>query len=322
MRRLPPFAELVAFEAVARHLSFTRAATELHLTQSAISHRVRRLEKFYGTPLIRRINPGIALTEAGAALLPELASLLDGLMRLGKSEERRLRVAAGTSLCTRWLAGRLAGFMARRPEVSIELIAIDNDNTPVPDVDVRILWVKDGDVAAGVPQASLGREHVFPVCSPSLLPQRRPTADAHVLDAMTLLHKSAQTAGEWSWAVWLERLGLDRKRRGGELRFTDLNLSIAAAIEGTGVSLARSLLAYDALREGRLVVPVTNLEPMVSVRHHLARWRREKADDPNINAFVEWLVSEARTTLMSTSRLIRKRPGLATPQRARLVRAL
>src|SRR5262245_46101662 len=129
MRRLPPFAELVAFEAVARHLSFTRAAAELCLTQSAVSHRVRRLEEHLGTQLIRRLNPGLALTDAGAALLPELASVLDRLEALQGRRERRLRVAAGSALCTWWLARRLPEFMSQRPGLSIELVPIENDAT-------------------------------------------------------------------------------------------------------------------------------------------------------------------------------------------------
>ena len=303
MRRLPPFPELVAFEAVARHLSFTRAAAELCVTQSAVSHRVRRLEKFYGAQLIQRLNPGIALTDAGAALLPDLTALLDGLTRLGKRGERHLRVAAGSSLCTWWLAGRLSEYMKHHPDLSIELIAIDNDNTSLPDVDIRILWMKESEIAHGVPHALLGNEHVFPVCNPRLV-SGRPSGDVHVLEPMTLLHKSAQTAGEWSWNVWFEHLGIDRKRRGSELRFNDLSMSISAAMDGSGVSLARSLLVHDALRDGRLIVPIAHIEPMTSVKQHVARWRRDRANDPDIKSFVSWLTKEAKSTLTDTARLL------------------
>ena len=304
MRRLPPFSELVAFEAVARHLSFTRAAAELCVTQSAVSHRVSRLEKYFGTKLINRLNPGIALTDAGVALLPELAATLDRLSRLGMRRERRLRVAAGNALCTWWLAGRLSSFMAQRPGVSIELLPVGNENVAVPEVDVRILWVKAGDLASNVPQATLGNEHVFPVCSPKLLPNGRPLRDTRALGSMKLLHKSAHGAGEWTWSVWFERLGLEGKPRGGELRFADLSLVLSAAVDGSGLALARSLLAHDALRDGRLIVPAVGVEPLVSVKTHVARWRRDKADDPDINAFVTWMVSEAQATLADTKALL------------------
>ena len=91
--------------------SSAAAAAELCLTQSAISHRVRRLETHFGRRLIDRLNPGIKLTEAGTALLPEITTALDGLARLGRKPERRLRVAAGSALCTWWLASRLRSFM-------------------------------------------------------------------------------------------------------------------------------------------------------------------------------------------------------------------
>src|SRR5215831_6098961 len=300
MRRLPPFPELVAFEAVARHLSFTKAAAELCVTQSAVSHRVRRLEKYYGAPLVRRLNPGIELTSAGSALLPELIAMLDGLsnlsVRVGAQHERRLRVAAGNALCTWWLAGRLSLFMAQRPGVSVELLPIKNEDAAIPDADVRILWVGEGHDASSATQTPLFNEYVFPVCSPRLLPGGRPLRDLRALATLPLLHKLSHGADEWTWKLWLERLGVERKVRGGELRFEDMSLSVSAAVEGSGIALARSLLAHDALRDERLIVPIADVEPMHSTKKHVARWRRSDVDDPDIKAFVAWIVSEERTT--------------------------
>ena len=308
MRRLPPFPELVAFEAVARHLSFTRAAAELCITQSAVSHRVSRLEKHFGAKLIRRINPGIALTEAGAALLPELQATLDHLAGLGVRHERKLRVAAGSALCTWWLAGRLALFMKQRPGISVELVPVENDVATIPEVDVRILWVGEGEDAPRETQASLFNEHVFPACSPSLLPNGCPLSRVDDIAAMTLLHKSERASGEWSWDVWLNRLGIGKQRRAGELRFGDVSLVLSAAVDGAGVALVRSLLAYDALRDGRLTIPVAGVEPMMSTKKHVARWRRSKASDPDIKAFVDWLAAEASKTVASAEKLIQLEP--------------
>jgi LysR family glycine cleavage system transcriptional activator len=303
MRRLPPFPELVAFEAVARHLSFTRAAAELCITQSAVSHRVGRLEKHFGAKLIRRINPGIELTETGSTLLPELQAALDSLSGLGLRRERRLRVAAGSALCTWWLAGRLSAFMRQRPGVSVELIPIENDAT-IPEVDVRILWVSEGDDAPSAVQTPLFNEQVFIVCSPRLLDGKRVLNDWRELRSLTLLHKTAHASGEWSWSVWLERLGIDKQRRDGELHFADMSLVMSAAVEGAGVALVRSLLAHDALCDGRLMIPVRGIEPMRSSKKHVARWRRGNADDVDIKAFVAWLVAEAERTLASTDALL------------------
>ena len=298
MRRLPPFPELVAFEAVARHLSFTRAAEELCLTQSAVSHRVRRLEEHLGTPLIRRLNPGLVLTDAGSALLPGLVGALDGLARLGQPAERRLRVAAGAALCTWWLAGRLPRFMARRPGVSIELLPIEPSPAVVPHVDVRILWIAPGEEPRGPTQVPLFNEQVFPVCSPSLLPEGKPLADRQAVARLPLLHKATHGLGEWSWPTWFERLGINAGATPrSALRFAEMGLVLSAAVEGAGVALSRSLLVDDALANGRLTVPLTGFEPMRSTKKHVARWPAAKAADPDIRAFVEWLANEAEQSL-------------------------
>lgn len=303
MRRLPPFAELVAFDAVARHLSFTLAAAELCITQSAVSHRIRRLERYYGAPLLRRLNPGLALTDAGAALLPQVQAALDGLEQVARRGERKLRVAAAAALCTWWLAGRLAQFMATRPGVTLELVPIENEHTPLPDVDVRILWVGPDHDATTPTQRALFVEQVFPVCSPRLLRNGRALRDATALDALPLLHKTYRSTGEWSWAVWLDRLGVDAaRRRGGELRFADIGLVLSAAVDGAGVALARSLLVHDALRDGRLVVPIAGVAPMPSTKRHVARWPRERADDPDIHAFVDWLADESAAAVAAVER--------------------
>jgi LysR family glycine cleavage system transcriptional activator len=308
MRRLPPFAELVAFEAVARHQSFTRAASELCITQSAVSHRVRRLEKHFGTALIQRLNPGVKLTDAGEALLPDLVQLLNGLEELSARRERRLRVAAAGALCNWWLTRRLSAFMRERPGLSIELVPIDNVSTPIPHVDVRILWLDDGERGTRATQTQLATERILPVCAPQLLPDRRSPVDASALPGMTLLHKAPHGTGEWSWSVWFEHLALGRyKRRGGELRFTDPGLLLGAAVDGAGVALGRSLLVHDALADGRLVIPVGKFDPIASKRKHVVRWRRAASDDPDVQAFVAWLVTQAEATVRDTEQMLRAR---------------
>jgi LysR family transcriptional regulator, glycine cleavage system transcriptional activator len=309
MRRLPPFPELVAFEAVARHLSFTRAAAELHLTQSAVSHRVKRLETNFKTKLIRRLNPGLELTAAGTALLPQLAAALDTLAHLHQRRGRLLKVAAGTGLCTWWLAPRLAGFMAHRPGVSVELVPLNKPDPTLTDIDVGVHWVGHGQDLPNERQAPLFSEHVFPACNPELLPNGRPLRDAKLLATMPLLHKAADHAGEWSWDVWFKRLRIEPKRStGGELHFADMAQLMSALVNGSGVGLVRSLLAHDALLDGRLTLAIAGVEPMVSSKKHVARWPADKVGDPDIDAFVRWLVTEAARTLAETDALIQQ-PG-------------
>jgi LysR family transcriptional regulator, glycine cleavage system transcriptional activator len=305
MRSLPPFAELVAFEAVARHLSFTRASEELCITQSAVSHRIRRLEAHFGASLIERAGAGgLALTDTGQAMLPELVAALDHLSRLGRHGGRQLRVAAGSALCTWWLAGRLPAFMAQHEGVSVELVPVGSPDSPIPQADVRILWVPADEAHAHPHQAPLFQELVFPVCSPRLLEGGRPLRDARRLAEMTLLHKTSSAAGEWSWPVWLERLGVDRGTQRAELSFTEMSLVMSAALDGAGVALTRSLLAHDAMVAGRLVPAVAGLAPMTSSKHHVARWPSSKNSDAVVAAFVDWMVTEARGTLASTAAML------------------
>lgn len=305
MRRLPPFAELVAFEAVARLLSFTRAAEELCITQSAVSHRIRRLEQHFGTALVKRLNPGLVLTPAGSALLPELVAALDGLSRLGQRRERRLRVTAASALCTWWLAERLPAFMRERPGVSVELVPVDTPQATVADVDVGIRWMPVDDSAQSERQMPLCTEQVFPVCSPHLLPEGRPLTQAQSLPSLSLLHKSAYPAGEWSWAFWLDRFELPAAAPAhSELRFADMGLLMSAAVGGAGVALTRSLLAFDALRSGRLVLPVAGVQPADCGKRHVARWPAAKSGDADVRAFVDWLVAQSAETVAATRRLI------------------
>jgi LysR family transcriptional regulator, glycine cleavage system transcriptional activator len=297
MRRLPPFQELVAFEAVARLSSFTKAAAELCITQSAVSHRVRRLEKFLGTRLLHRSNPGVALTPAGAALLPQIKAALDGLEQLTPRRERRLRIAAGSALCTWWLAGRLPSFMHQHPGVNVELIPMESDRSAIPEVDVRILWLDADDEPSVATMRPLFVEHVFPVCSPDLVRDLPVREDAKALATLPLIYKASHAIGEWSWSLWLERLGIPtRNRREGELRFTDMGLMLSAAIEGGGVALTRSLLAHDPLMDGRVIAPFATVTPMLSAKRHFARWRRDRLGDPDIEAFVGWLAAEAEVS--------------------------
>jgi LysR family glycine cleavage system transcriptional activator len=264
---------------------------------------VSRLEKFLGTQLLHRSNPGLALTAAGAALLPQLKAALDNLERLSPRRERRLRIAAASFLCTWWLAGRLSVFMQQHPGITIELIPVESDRSPIPEVDVRILWLGPGEEPSAATHIPLAREHVFPVCSPDLVRDLPIGHDAAALATLPLIHKSYHAVGEWSWSVWLERLGVKvTKRREGELRFPDPGLMLSAAANGAGVAIGRSLLVHDALKDGRLIVPFPTAQPMVSEKRHVARWRRNRQGDRDIEAFVNWLAAEASASIQTVAR--------------------
>jgi LysR family transcriptional regulator, glycine cleavage system transcriptional activator len=302
MRALPPFDALIAFESALRHRSMTRAAGELGLTQSAISHRLRRLEGFMGTPLLERQNGSLAATAAGAALAEGLATLLDDMAELRARSRAAvapltLNVGVGSALADYWLVRRLPAFAAAHPRIPIELTVVESERQArAHDLDLQILWRPAATARARSIERLLFQEHVFPVCAPALLPRRKPLRDARALACLPLLHKGpagAESGAEWSWPAWFARLGLGAAPAG--LRVDTIGTAIAAALQGAGVALARSLLVHDALAEGRLSRVLPAKWDILSSKAHLVRWPAALAGDARVRAFVDWLTHQARS---------------------------
>jgi LysR family glycine cleavage system transcriptional activator len=299
-KRLPPFASLVAFDAVVRHRSFTRAADELSVTQSAISHQMRRLEEFFGVQLLKRLHPGIDLSSEGAKLHGQLAPLLDGIADLKPSLRHRpglqtLRVGAGSSLATWWLVRRLREFRVLHPGIEIDCLPFESTAVDGPAVDVRILWTSIEGADATSVQVPLFREQVFPVCSPSILPGGRPLADPAELLDLPLIQKAHTPAGEWSWAYWFENLGLKHAKQRG-LVMGDVGLCLTSAVEGAGVAIGHSLLVADAISDGRLVPALSATPYVLSTKIHIARWASDLIRDSNTQVLVSWLAEAAEET--------------------------
>jgi LysR family glycine cleavage system transcriptional activator len=191
-RRLPPLNAVRAFEAAARHLSFTRAADELNVTQAAVSHQVKGLEDRLGVQLFRRLNRGLLLTDAGGLYMRELEDILDRLEqateRLRSSEAAGLlTVSTGTSFAAKWLVPRLRRFRDRRPDIDVRIDADDaltdfrRDN-----VDIAIRYGRG--VYPGLSSTPLLQDIVFPVCSPTLIDAAHPLRAPEDLKHHTLLH--------------------------------------------------------------------------------------------------------------------------------------
>lgn len=202
MNKLPPFDSLIAFDAAVRRRSMTHAAEELGLTQSAVSHRIKRLEDFMGTQLLNRHNAGLSPTPAGEAVIEGLVGLLAefaGLRArcLSAVNPERLRIGVGAGLAQNWLLRRLPGFTANHPDVSIELVVVEHEAPEyVADFDVRVLWVPVAELRATTTQQPLVQERVFPVCHPALLPAGFVPGDASVLRDLPLIHKGPGGAGD------------------------------------------------------------------------------------------------------------------------------
>ena len=290
-RRLPPLNALRAFEAAARHLSFTRAASELHVTQTAISHQIRALEERLGVRLFRRLPRGLLLTEEAQRYLPpirdafdQIALATERLTAVGGSAT--LTVSVLPSFATKWLVPRLGRFRAAHPDLDLRISASSQlVDFARDDVDVGIRMGRG--TYPGLRVERLFGESLVPVCSPQLLegaqPLRRPEDLRHHL----LLHDE-DYAG---WELWLGLAGVEGvDARRGPI-FTDSGMVVQAAAEGQGVALARRLLAAGDLAAGRLIQPFD-----VSIPHDLAYYLvcpEATAEQPKIAAFRGWLMAEA-----------------------------
>ena len=305
--RLPSLNALRAFEAVARRLSFARAAEELFVTKAAVAQQVRLLEDEIGAPLVERSGRGLRLTESGAA---GAAALADGFAMLARGA-RAMREARGrgflvinssASFAATWLVGRIGKFKARHPEIDVLV-----DANPIEDtldrgaVDALIRWGA-GDFP-GLATTRLFKEEVFPVCAPEVaagavcapgvVSGEHPLREPRDLVHHTLLHLEWNpNHSTWpSWADWLKAAGAGEIEATRGVYFNQMSMAISAAAQGQGVALTSFAIAADDLASGRLVAPFE-----VSMRTPFGYYflcRPADADTPRIKALRDFLVEEA-----------------------------
>ena len=290
-RRLPPLNAVRAFEAAARHLSFTKAAKELHVTQAAISHQVKALEAYLGLKLFRRLNRALVLTEEGQTYLPPVKRIFDHLYdatrRLTENEARgKLTVSVIPSFAARWLVPRLGRFREAQPDIDVRVAPSGHlVDFAREDVDVGIRYGRGH--YPGLRVERLMTEDILPVCSPALLKGSRPLKRPSDLRHHTLLHDE----GHAEWRTWLLAAGVDDVDATRGTVFTDSGMLIQAAAAGQGVALARGALAADDLASGRLVRPFDFNLPAEFAYYIVCP--EATADQPKVVAFREWLLQES-----------------------------
>ena len=288
--RLPPLQTLRTFEAAARHRSFTRAASELHLTHGAISHQMRALERELGVALFERRSRGVTLTPQGERFAEAVHDALERLAH-GVAElrgGRALTISVLPAFASHWLIPRLADFNQRHPEIDINVraspVLADFGNE---DVDLAVRY--GGGNWPGVVALPLADEDVFPVCSPRF-------ADGHLprtlqeLAAAPLLHTPLQP-----WDAWFSALGVDVMPGRRVMTFTETDMLLRAAIDGLGIALSRRLLAQPELDAGNLVRPVP--DSVKSDRRYFIVYPPAHAREPRLAVFREWLLEQARATV-------------------------
>ena len=295
--RLPPLNALRAFVASARHLSFSRAAEELFVTPAAVSQQVKLLEDHLGRVLFRRTNRSLLLTDEGQALLPRL---LESFVLMGEAlagleamdDTGILTVSMAPSFAAKWLVPRLESFQALHPEIdvrvtaSMNLVAFSDDG-----VDCAIRYGLGQ--YPGLVVERLLSESVVPVCSPELLGGRQARLTPAFLKGITLLHDDSpeQDASCPNWGMWLKAARIEgiEARRG--LHFNQASLVLEAAISGRGAALAKTQLAGDDLRRGRLVRLFEVSQPVAFAYYFVCP--AAKAGQRKVALFREWIMREA-----------------------------
>jgi LysR family transcriptional regulator, glycine cleavage system transcriptional activator len=293
--RLPSLNGLRAFEAAARHLSFTNAASELNVTQTAISHQIRRLEEELGIRLFVRQNRALALTPEARDYLPGVRAAFNDLRLatdrvLRRDNDHVLTVSTLASLAAKWLLPRLSSFQEAHPGIDVRI------TTSTALVDFRA-----GDVGAAIRYGRgnwaglradwLTADELFPVCSPALLTGAKPLRCPEDLANQTLLHSSGGYDDDWR--LWLTAAGLPAnisKQPG--LTFDLILMTVQAAIDGFGVAMGRTSYVEADIAKGRLVVPFKITLPADAGFYLVSP--EAKADSPKLRAFRQWLVASAQ----------------------------
>jgi DNA-binding transcriptional LysR family regulator len=297
-RSLPPLTTLRTFEAVARQLSFTRAADELALTQSAVSHQIGALERHLGARLFSRLNPGIELTAEGRVFLEGARAGLDSVLLATDRVRSRFRVgmltiSAPSAFATWWLVPRLGRFAALHPEIEVRIAVVEGRE---PDLqrdgaDVAIVQHPARARADTATEMPLLRETIFPVCAPTLF-GAGPHRGIH-LASQTLIEcePEGEGAAELAWDYWLARLGGAKGTRPRRLRFTHLAAALSAAVDGVGIALGRAPMVDAELAAGRLVRPFGKRTLVKAEKLYSLLWRTPP--DQRVLAFRDFAMDEA-----------------------------
>jgi LysR family glycine cleavage system transcriptional activator len=289
-RKLPPLNSLRAFEAAARHLSFTRAADELFVTQAAISHQVKGLEEYLGHSLFKRLPRNLALTSQGEALMPVLADAFDDMANavISLKQEKAgsvLNVRLAPSFAAKWLSPRLKEFWRLYPEIDLCLFhahnAVDFERE---DIDLAVTYGR-GDWK-GVESTPIIKLDFFPVASPTWVANNGPLIKPEQLLDVTLLHD----AGPHAWNEWLRQAGVKGINNKRGTTIDDTNVLIQTAIDGQGVALGSTPFVEDHLASGRLVTVFDQV--LITDYAYYVVCPKTNLQRPDVKAFKEWLLAQ------------------------------
>jgi LysR family transcriptional regulator, glycine cleavage system transcriptional activator len=291
-RRLPPLYALRAFEAAARHGSFTRAGEELAITQSAVSRHIRTLEEHFACRLFERRGRNLQLTESARLLLPGLRDGFDALERACatlRADDAILRLKAPSTLTMRWLLARLSRFRLQHSDIEVQLTSawmdVDRVDFQHEPFDCAVL-LSSGDFAEQWESALLFEEWLIPVCAPAAAAAGR--WDLARLQQAELLHP---TPDRRDWRQWLQAMGLGEQvpLKGGQV-FDTLELGMVAAARGYGVSIGDLVMVAEDVEQGRLALPWPCAVPSGS-SYYLV-WPRARRGQERFRLLRDFLLAE------------------------------
>jgi DNA-binding transcriptional LysR family regulator len=296
MRKMPNYVLLRAFEAAARLESFTLAARELHLTQSAISHQIRELEEYFGKPLFFRKNRKVEPTAEGRRLLESLSRVFDVIeaacneVTLAPSSQV-LALHCSPSFAAKWLSPRLPEFIKANPDITIRMTSgaepIDLLRNQEIDIAISYQFTHAG---PGITSISLGEEKIAPMCSPGLIDPKVPVKE--LMSKLTLIESSLN---HHTWEQWFEVNQLTNPST-RKMSFDRAALSISAAVDGIGAVLESVRFAERELSRGELVEIGQEIFLPTKDRTHFLSYRSNTKNSPKIKLFNEWIFSKAGVT--------------------------
>ncbi|MCF8473929.1 MAG: transcriptional regulator GcvA [Emcibacter sp.] len=291
-RKLPNLNSIRAFEAVARHLSITRASEELNVTQAAVSHQIKALEEQMGVMLFRRHNKGLLLTKEGQTMLQPMTNafdiIADATNMIFNSDIQILKVSMLSSFASGWLMPRLHNFYRLHPNIDIRIIVASKefDMLKAGDVDIDLRY-GDGKWPQVESQKFMSEE-IFPVCSPELLKGDIPLESLDDLSKHILLHDYKAIG----WKEWLDDAGVKGINYNRGPGFSHAHLTLQAASLGHGIALGRTPLVSDALQKGDLIRPFDISLP--TGKGYYVVNTNTATDKSKIRAFTHWLMEEVK----------------------------
>lgn len=304
----PSLTAIRVFEAAARHENFTRAADELGLTQSAVSHQVRMLEERLAMPLFTRRNGRVVLTDAGRRLAPQVTtafeSLNEAFANLAQEDSKLLAISAASTFGTVWLAPRLGQFQIRNQDLGVRLSAeprLIDFSTGEFDLAIRI---GEGGGWAGLRQHFLFRVHYTPVCSPEFLARHQLRRPEQLLEVPRL-----SASAKW-WRDWLLEASVTLPDEPeSSLTLDHQTLEANAALAGTGVAMLTPFIWRTELASGRLVRPFEHV--VQSTKSYWLVYPDAKRMRPKVRAFRDWLIEQIRAEAGTEPPEVFERNGLS-----------